>query len=245
MTPKIKIDHVISLGYNCEVSFRVRDYFGVLNSVIYSWAYIENRDDLLRSLYNPEKLAASDKELLPWGMFRSKEYGITFHPKYSQKELFHADGGENTEVVQLAKEEMVSRYTYLAKKLNGFFQDADHTTLYVCKLYPWVTDEAENINFIEALYQTLSDVCIANNFVLCIVMQENNMTKAYQALQQSNLLIRTVKTFATDDNTEHGGDIAGWNNIFDEFDFNGKADAKTITIADKIKIRLKKILRKN
>ncbi|MBO4947730.1 MAG: hypothetical protein J6C83_00105 [Peptococcaceae bacterium] len=241
MTPKIKIDHVISLGYNCEVSFRIRDYFGALNSVIYSWAYIENRDDLLKSLYNPEKLAASDKELLPWGMFRSKEYGITFHPKYSQKELFHADGGENTEVVQLAKEEMVSRYMYLAKKLTGFFQDAEKTTLYVCKMQPWITDEASNIDFIKTLYQTLSDICINDNFMLCIVMQEKDITESYQALQQPNLFIRTVKEFAPDSDTEYGGDIEGWNRIFNEFELKNKTEIVKQSVLGRLIGKIKKL----
>lgn len=58
-------------------------------------------------------------------MLRSKEYGITFHPKYSQKELFCADSSENEKTEQFAKEEKASRYTYLAGKLKDFFQDMD------------------------------------------------------------------------------------------------------------------------
>ena len=214
----MKVDNVISLGYNCEVSYRIRDYFGKLNSTIYSWAYIENRNDLIRSLQDPVKLAVSEKELLPWGMFRSKEYGITFHPKYSQAELFNSDGSENADIVQLAKDEMISRYTYLANKLNGFFKNENETTLYVCKMHPWMTNEEENISFIKELHQMISDLCVNENYILLVVLQKKEMTREIKSIELHNLLIRSVEAFAPDSDTEFGGDIAGWNKIFEEFE---------------------------
>lgn len=36
MMQRMKIDNVISLGYNCEVSFQIHDYFGSVNSAVYS-----------------------------------------------------------------------------------------------------------------------------------------------------------------------------------------------------------------
>lgn len=39
----IKYDHIISLGYNCEVSFRIKDFFGKLESYPFTWVYINNQ----------------------------------------------------------------------------------------------------------------------------------------------------------------------------------------------------------
>ena len=91
---KTRFYHIISLGYNCEISFRIRDYYGKLDSTIYSWCYIKNCKDFLKSLDDPNCLVDDEKYLNSNGMYQCRNYDILFHTKVSKEELF----SENEEI---------------------------------------------------------------------------------------------------------------------------------------------------
>jgi hypothetical protein len=82
----MKFDEVTSLGYNCEVGFRIQDYFGLMDSYPYSWAYCLDRKLFLESLDNLDDILTGDITLMPSGMFRCEKYQISFH---ASKEKMH------------------------------------------------------------------------------------------------------------------------------------------------------------
>ena len=55
----------------------------------------------------------------------------------------------------------------------------------------------------------LSDGCVGDNLILCIVLQEEDMTVTIKALQRHNLFIRLVSEWTPDNNTEFDGYIDG------------------------------------
>ena len=213
-----KFNNIVSLGYNCEVSFRIQDHYGYVNSIIYSWAYIEDRDGFLRSLGETELLAKSDKQLLPHGMFRSEEYGISFHSKIPKELLIMPDGTVNLDNIEHAKVEMEKRYCYLAQKLRKMFRSQTEKTLYVCKMCGWKKDVDRNRTFINNLYSKLQELCCIDNFAVLIVMEKNDRNIQLRNLEEKGILIRFVEKFADDSETRSGGDQKGWNVIFDEFE---------------------------
>ena len=213
-----RFNNIVSLGYNCEVSFRIQDHYGYVNSIIYSWAYIEDRDRFLRSLDEMELLVKSDKQLLPHGMFRSEKYGISFHSKIPKELLIMPDGTVDLDNIGRAKEEMEQRYSYLARKLQRMFQSQTEKTLYVCKMYGWEKDVNRNRTFINNLYNTLQKLCCRDNFALLIVMEKNDQNFQLQSLEEKGIFTRFVEKFADDSETRSGGDQKGWNAIFDEFE---------------------------
>ena len=90
----MKFSEIISLGYNCEVSFRIKDYCQKhgqsLNSFVFSWAYVEKKEGLLKSLsqldnfWKEIEVSGTEGEqlkLLPGGMYRYLAYDIAFHSK--------------------------------------------------------------------------------------------------------------------------------------------------------------------
>ena len=47
---------IVSLGYNCEISFRIEDYYGKLDSYLFSWSFEDSRKGFIKAL---EKLKKS------------------------------------------------------------------------------------------------------------------------------------------------------------------------------------------
>ena len=45
---------LVSLGYNCEVSFRLEDYYGKLDSYLFSWSFEDSRSGFIKALENME-----------------------------------------------------------------------------------------------------------------------------------------------------------------------------------------------
>ena len=73
---------IVSLGYNCEISFRIEDYYGKLDSYLFSWSFEDSRKGFIKALENIEDVFEGDLELCPDHMIRDKKYQIRFHPRY-------------------------------------------------------------------------------------------------------------------------------------------------------------------
>lgn len=66
--------NVISLGYNCEVSYRIEDLLGrKIDSYPFSWAYVMDNHAFLKCLENLEDVLENEIEILPSGMFKDKK----------------------------------------------------------------------------------------------------------------------------------------------------------------------------
>ena len=94
-------ENIVSLGYNCEVSFRIEDFTGEgIDSYPFSWAYVNDSEHFITCLWELDGLLSGKIEVLPWGMFLDKKYQIAFHGKGDAKELFNVDGSLNTLIAE-------------------------------------------------------------------------------------------------------------------------------------------------
>lgn len=214
---KKAFQNIVSMGYNCEVSYRIRDRFGKVNSTVFSWCYVENRDDFLVSLDHLEYLADCDKRLRSNGMFQCGDMGILLHTKVNRSELFLESGEADAQKVHEAISEMSERYRYLVKKLEKMFHNPRERTLYVLKMQPWEEDIEKNRKFLEDLYTKLDMLC-NDNFAILIVLEKNLLNLKLASMNKPNLYFRFVENYANDMDTEKSGDIEGWHRIFDEFE---------------------------
>ena len=52
----MKYDVVAGLGYNCEISFRLENFYGHINAFPFSWSYVLEREYFPKVLENIELL---------------------------------------------------------------------------------------------------------------------------------------------------------------------------------------------
>lgn len=203
-------NHVISLGYNCEISFRIEDYFGKLDSTIFSWSYILDRNQFLNALANIDDIFEHGVSLADDHMFVCDKYRIKFHPRY---DIIPKKGDYSDYQFERAYNELVNRIKYLKKKSIGVFKD-NRKKVFIIKVQDF--GECDNISFIQGLFKCVNRMCTAGNFELMCVLEKKTITKKILQLENENIKIRTVLKFAPVKYTNIGGDYISWYKILAE-----------------------------
>ncbi|MDM0822046.1 hypothetical protein QTI12_14785 [Clostridium perfringens] len=231
---KNTFDEVVSLGYNCEVSFRIKDYFGKISSYPYSWAYCCDKNLFLKSLDNLDDILTGEITLLPLsGMFKCEKYNMNFHSS-KHKENLVVDGKPNKENVEKEIKNLKEKIKHLTKKFKDLLT-SEKNTLFVIKIKH---DEFNDEKFIQEIYSRLLKYYKSKRFLLLVVLEEKYLTKEIINLESERLKIRTVKYFAKDNDTLRGGDLVGWNSVFSEF----KVKFTMIIFINKLKRILKRTI---
>lgn len=204
-----KYDHVISLGYNCEVSFQFFKKYKFVESSLFAWVNTETCQNLINALKHPDLLLSRGlREVEP--MWLDIATGISFHGKTKR------DGLETTEEI---KQELISRIAYLKEK---FFRTASDgkKNLYVFK-YPPITpvaglDTADRLHSdINWLYEALKDI-IKNDFDLLIILEKKTFPEI--SFDCGNLFVRYVDFYTPADRvTSKPYDKKSYDRIFSEF----------------------------
>lgn len=219
---EVLYDNIVSLGYNCEVSFRIKDYKkSAIDSYVYSWAYICDEDLFLNSLDNIDDILNGSITLLPWGMFKCDKYELSFHTICNKYRLFDADNNLIQENVDRAKDELISRTNHLKNKFNELLK-SDKKTLFVMK----IRKKDNIIGYVQKVYTTLNNKYISGEFTLLVVIEEDTYNEEWKSLESEKLKIRTIKSYAPDSDTEYGGDIDGWMRVLSEFNLKKETSVK-------------------
>lgn len=216
-----KIDEIVPLGFNCEISFRIEDWFGKVNSYPFSWSYPFNRDIVVDELNNGLKNILSetvsichDKRIRR--MVVCDKTQITFHPK---GDFIDKNGIINLEPATI---ELKSRFAHLRDKFEKLIKDQDKFILFICGL----TDNGESSDkdYVLRLYSVLKSICITDHFILLIVADSKRYTDELKLLENDNLKIRMVRKFGNQKRVDFSTDGKNWGKIFAEFLGNkGKA----------------------
>jgi len=205
--------HILSLGYNCEVSYQFYKKYKFVESSLFAWVNAINIDNITNAIRNMDKIVAGKVEL-SGVMWRDANTGILFHG--TNPDILHADAA----AVSADKENLISRINHLKEKFKNAATDGKKN-LYVFKYK--TTAESANVvkKKITALYDTLNKFC-KNSFDLLIVM-EADFVPSLQIENIDNLFVRRVHFFS-DENDVTGGqcDRHGWDKIFNEFRPNFK-----------------------
>lgn len=230
-------DEVVSLGYNCEVSFRIKDYFNKISSYPYSWAYCCDKELFLKSFSNLDDLLTGDITFIPAsGMFKCEKYNINFHSS-KHKEHLVTDGKPNEENVEKEIIALKEKTNYLTEKFKQLLE-SEKNTLFVIKIKH---DECnDDIKFVKEIYSKLLEKYKSKKFVLLVVLEEKYLTNELTKLESEHLKIRSVKYFARDSETLTGGDLVGWDSVFSGF----KLKFTTTVFINIVKKSLKNILKR-
>ena len=211
-------NHVVSLGYNCEVAYRFLKYFGFEESSVFNWTYSYSIDDLINTLKHIDNIG-KDGFNLPNPLWECKNTHIRFHGKENMGVYIQKKDTPNIRKKDLL--ELMSRLQYLKEKFIRIAQNND-TKLYIYKLH--TSDICDGIeDKLSKLYNVLVKNIKAKNFTLLVVYEKQDKN----IKENKNYILRTVKYFAPD-NDVTGDDYLdnGWDKIFHEFYQNKKIKNK-------------------
>lgn len=211
-----KYDEVISLGYNCEISFRIRDYYGKLCSWPFSWTYILDRDAFLDALDNMDEIFQGEvyvsKDARVNSMIECGKYHICFHPR---GEYVAEDGSIKQETFVEAVDELQQRISYLVKKFKEALQNTSKQYIFFIGL----TDngKTDDIEFLISLKSKLNKLCPSGNYELVAVVAKNRFDEKLKKFDEERIKIRTIKSFGKQKCNDISTDAKGWGKIFSEF----------------------------
>ncbi len=203
-------DVITSLGYNCEISFRLENYFGSINALPFSWSFVLDREKFPQTLADIDKLFADEVELMDDNMIKCKNYDIKFHPRY---DVLLKEGVPTEETTQMAVEELRKRVFHLKEKWKELFT-SQKKTVFLMK----VEDKGEdtNLKYIQDVYQVLQQKYISGKFMLVVLLERKAATEKIKAIESEQLKIRTLKRFAPKKHTDTMGDVWGWWKVLNE-----------------------------
>lgn len=192
--------HIISLGYNCEVSFQFFKKYNFVESSLFAWCNVVDCTNLTYVLKNLDLLTS--KGLKNRGsMYKDLATSIYFHSKdgYTEKEAL----AELTDRILYLKEKFI-KTTYDGKK-----------NLYIFKYPPLKHNTDVVYTNIISLYQQLNKI-VKNNFDLLIILEKEMNTDLH--FNEQNIYIRRV-IFYTPENlvTSKPYDKKHYGKIFSEF----------------------------
>lgn len=200
MSLKKKYDHIISLGYNCEVSFQFFLKYHFVESALFAWSNVVSCEHLITTLKDLNLLLSKGvkKNGIMYGDIAT---GISFH-------------GKNLKSEQAEVEELQSRILFLKEKFLKTAQDGKKN-LYIFKYPPFKKEQDRVYNDILELYKTLTSL-VKNEFDVLIIFEKDfcsNLT-----FDIPNLYIRRVEFFRPEESvTTKPYDQKGFEKIFSEF----------------------------
>ena len=202
-------DEIVSLGYNCEVSFRIEDYLGKhVNAMPFSWSFVVNRNKFLDALKDTASIFSEEDFLCDDRMIMCKKYELKFHPRYS---VLPRTGEYSEEQYKEALVEVKARVKHLSEKFVDLC-NSNKKTLFVMKVED--KGNADNIAYIKEIGDILSNIYISGNYMLAIAMVKSAVTQDVLALQNDKIKIFPLKKFAPKKFTNILGDIRSWYKLF-------------------------------
>lgn len=210
-------DYYISLGFNCEISFRIRDYLrGKFDSFPFSWAYIDDFSGLVDALNNFDNLTNSSTTLKPNGMLQLNEFKMSFHLR---QKVFTKTGEVDQNLLNEMTTELKSRLAHMIEKFKNVMQ-SQKRKLFVIKF----RNNAECALHLPNIYEYLNKNCAPQSFEILVVCEEANKVEIPTTTPE-HVFVETIKNFADESQTKTDGDLKGWHNAFNamEVAFGGKA----------------------
>lgn len=196
-----KYDEIISLGYNCEVSFRIEDYFGENNPMPFSWSYVLDRNLFPDAIRNIKDILKHGVNLCEDRMLQCDKYKLKYHPRYSILPQF---GSYTDEQYSEAVNELKSRVEHLTDKFAGIC-NSNKKTLFIMKVENHGNED--NVRYIKETYHS-------QQFVLAVLMQKNYITSEVMQLEDEKVKVFGLSKFAPKKYTNILGDIRGWYRFF-------------------------------
>ena len=183
-------DVIMSLGYNCEISFRLENFLGKIDAMPFSWSYVLERERFPKVLENMDILFTGELSLQEDHMIKCENTQIKFHPRY---DILRVDGQVTDASYEKAVEELQGRVAHLKEKFTGVI-NSDKKILFFMKVEDKGTEN--NIAYVKAVEAVLKQKCKQGMFQLVVLMEKQAITQEILQLENDCLSIRSLKKFA-------------------------------------------------
>lgn len=110
-------DRFISLGLNCQVSSKIRQFCDTYTAYFYNWVAIRKLDSLLKSLDVGMDLLLSQSHPAVADMFAFREFTMFIHGRLQFESIRHESEERRAERIACAENELIERLGYLMQKL--------------------------------------------------------------------------------------------------------------------------------
>lgn len=200
----MKYDIVTGLGYNCEISFRLENFFGKINAMPFSWSYVLKRDSFPDVIEDITPLFQGKVRLLEDHMILCENTNIKFHPRY---DILLENGSVTEAGLEKATEELRSRVFHLKEKYVEMLH-SNKNTLFLLKMEN--QGETSNVQYIKAVAKALQKAYVTGSFTLAVFLEKEALTPEIKALENEQIKICVLKKFAPRKHTDIAGDVKGW-----------------------------------
>jgi len=208
-------DHIISLGYNCEVSFQFFKKYGFVESSLFAWVNTLNIENIIYAINHLDKIGSGKLENINpmWKCFNTN---ISFHGKAPMDMWAN---NPTKEMIENDKCELLQRIAYLKNKFLNTGMDGKNN-LYIFKYPSNNYTQKHVINEINKLFSSLRKI-VTNNFDLLIILEKTFYPDI--KIDNKNIIVRRVDFFTPEDDvTTKNNDKKHWRKIFSEFRPNFK-----------------------
>lgn len=239
MENKCGYDHIVSLGYNCEVSWRIEDYVrGKIDSYPLSWAYIKEQSELPRILDNIEKIPTTDMQFEEIsGMFYCKELNISLHTNIEHSAYAAFTDKEKNEFMVEAEREVRERFLYLCSKWEKLLKSGD-STLFIIK----IQNQNGDLEWIKDTHRFMQEHYTSGNYNILFVVTNQEVCDKLKEKNWDRTFILLIDSFASDAQTLEGGDRIGWIKGIEYFDH--MYDRKNIVLSNFVDYQDKEVISK-
>ena len=208
--PIATYDSIISLGYNCEVSFQFLRCNHFLDSHLFSWCNVYETKHLLDALNDLDMLG---KEFFPCKpMWRDANFGIDYHGRGGMKVW------DSTDSMESDKMELLLRVSHLKEKFKNLSNTSDQKVLFVYK-FPlhelYKTNQL--LSDIVMLRKVLREKYVRSSDLLVLVTEDvyPEISKAMQTIDTQGLILDSIGFHAPFRNvTGPKFDKQGWNSLW-------------------------------
>ena len=211
-----RFDHIVTLGYNCELSARFFQCFGFVDATLFSWAGADLPDELAYAIEHYEDIfsgeVAAPTRTFP--LFFCKNTKIRAHGRAKQQ-VWTAEQPPPQDFIDAERAELISRFEHLKKKTIDYLRD-DKSVLAIVKLHPSCCRpglaNASAVRYIDALKKVG-----ARNMTFLVVCEAAAAASFEKPHPEFEL--RTVAEYNPESHAADlkRGDTKGWRLIFDEF----------------------------
>ncbi len=211
-----RFDHIVTLGYNCELSARFFQKFKFVDATLFSWASAEFPDEMAYAIEHYEDIFSGgiSDPTRTYPLFLCEKTKVRAHGR-SKMAVWTAEAPPPKDFVDAERAELVSRFEHLKKKTIGYLRD-DKSVLCVLKLQPSCCVPGKANESAQRYIDALRKVGARN--MTFLVVCEQGKASAFTS-PHPEFELRTVAEYNPESHAADlkRGDSRGWSLIFEEF----------------------------
>jgi len=211
-----KFDHVVTFGYNCELSARFFQNFKFVDSTLFSWAAGIEPDRMAHAIEHSEDIFSGEvaAPTRDFPLFRCKKTNIRAHGRAPLK-VWTEGEPPPPEFVEKERAEVVSRFRHLREKTLAYLRD-DKSVLAILKTRTVDCAPGEANENVLKFVRALRNIGARNVtfLAICEAKCAGNFAAPHPEFE-----LRTVAEYNPESNAANLklGDTRGWRLIFEEF----------------------------